>query len=155
MDGPNAAHNQYLIQRKEKKITNPNQKKNYVICFSRISVPYPQHLIAYQVVIGYHHYIISSLLLFCCCCSHLFGEKHRAVIMSLWSSVCKCLPSLRSHNIALQSLPPLAQRLPSGDTVTVFKYPVCPEWLILRRQLVRFHTLTMRSQPAETMMGFE
>lgn len=53
--------------------------------------------------------------------TNLFGEKHKAVIMSLWSNVCKCLPSFKSHNIALQSLPPLAHKLPSGDTVTVFK----------------------------------
>lgn len=51
----------------------------------------------------------------------LLGEKHNAVMMSLWSKVCKCLPSLRSHSMAFESLPPLAHKLPSGDTVTVFK----------------------------------
>lgn len=76
-------------------------------------------------------------------------------MMSLWSRVCKCFPSFKSQSIALQSLPPLAHREPSGDTVTVFKYPVCPEWLIFNRQFVRFQTLTMRSQPADTMIGLE
>jgi len=56
--------------------------------------------------------------------SNLFGEKHRLLIVSTWSRVYKCFPSLRSQSIALASLPPDAQREPSGDMVTVFKYPV-------------------------------
>merc|ERR1719318_604874 len=55
--------------------------------------------------------------------------------------------------MALASLPPEAQREPSGDMVTVFRYPVCPMWLVLSLQLVRFHTFTYLSHPAETMMG--
>ena len=51
-----------------------------------------------------------------------FGEKHNELIISPLSSVYKCFPSLRSHNIALPSRPPLAHNEPSGDTVTVFKY---------------------------------
>jgi hypothetical protein len=50
------------------------------------------------------------------------GEKHNELIISPLSSVYKCFPSLRSHNIALPSRPPLAHNEPSGDTVTVFKY---------------------------------
>ena len=50
------------------------------------------------------------------------GEKHKAFIVSPLSSVYKCFPSLRSHNIACPSRPPLAHNEPSGDTVTVFKY---------------------------------
>merc|ERR1719318_2429939 len=52
--------------------------------------------------------------------------------------------------MALASLPPEAQREPSGDMVTVFRYPM---WLVLSLQLVRFHTFTYLSHPAETMMG--
>merc|ERR1719318_2486485 len=55
--------------------------------------------------------------------------------------------------MALASLPPEAQREPSGDMVTVFRYPVCPMWLVLSLQLVRFHTFTYLSHPAETTMG--
>lgn len=53
--------------------------------------------------------------------SYLFGEKHRALITSLWSSVYRCLPSFRSHSIALASLPPDAHSEPSGETVTQFR----------------------------------
>ena len=56
--------------------------------------------------------------------------------------------------MALASLPPEAQRDPSGDMVTVLRYPVWPMWLVLSLQLVRFHTLTYLSQPQLTMMGF-
>ena len=38
------------------------------------------------------------------------------------------------------TLPPDAQREPSGDTVTQFRKQVCPKWLVFRRQLARFHT---------------
>jgi hypothetical protein len=34
---------------------------------------------------------------------YLFGEKHKAVMISLWSKVWRCLPSFKSHSIALQS----------------------------------------------------
>merc|ERR1719245_2961515 len=56
--------------------------------------------------------------------------------------------------MALASLPPEAQREPSGDMVTVLRYPVWPMWLVLSLQLVRFHTLTYLSHPQLTMMGF-
>merc|ERR1719357_2068505 len=50
---------------------------------------------------------------------YLFGLKVNVLMMSLLSSVYKCFPSLRSHSIALPSLPPEAHRDPSGETVTV------------------------------------
>merc|ERR1712133_161577 len=53
-----------------------------------------------------------------------FGLKVRVLIMSPPSRVYKCLPSFRSHSIAFPSLPPEAHKEPSGDTVTVFTYPV-------------------------------
>merc|ERR1712027_69596 len=74
-----------------------------------------------------------------------FGEKHSELMVSAW---------LRSQSMALASLPPEAQRDPSGDMVTVLRYPVWPMWLVLSLQLVRFHTLTYLSQPQLTMMGF-
>merc|ERR1712117_567939 len=40
-----------------------------------------------------------------------------------------------------------------GERVTVFKYPVCPIWLVFSLQLVKFHTLTYLSHPADTMIG--
>lgn len=52
---------------------------------------------------------------------YLLGEKQRAVMMSLWSRVWRCLPSFKSQSIAFMSLPPEAHREPSGETVTVFK----------------------------------
>lgn len=42
-------------------------------------------------------------------------------------------------------MPPEAQREPSGDTVTVFRYPVCPMWFVFSLQLARFHTWGGRS----------
>jgi hypothetical protein len=50
---------------------------------------------------------------------------------------------------------PEAHREPSGDTVTVLMYPVWPTRLVRSLQLVRFHTLTILSQPPDTMMGLE
>merc|ERR1719402_19518 len=32
---------------------------------------------------------------------YLLGEKVRALIVSWWSNVYRCFPSLRSHNMAL------------------------------------------------------
>lgn len=55
--------------------------------------------------------------------------------------------------MAVQSLPPDAQREPSGETVTVLRYPVWPTSLVRSLQLLRFHTLTTLSQPHETMRG--
>lgn len=42
------------------------------------------------------------------------------------------------------TFPPEAQREPSGDTVTVFRYPVWPMWLVFSLQLARFHTCYKR-----------
>lgn len=38
------------------------------------------------------------------------------------------------------TFPPEAHRDPSGDTVTVFRYPVWPMWLVFSLQFARFHT---------------
>merc|ERR1719309_713354 len=85
---------------------------------------------------------------------YLLGEKVRALIVSWWSRVYRCFPSLRSHNMALASFPPEAHRDPSGDMVTVLRHPVCPMWLVFSLQLVRFQTFTYLSHPADTIMGF-
>merc|ERR1719245_1115042 len=63
------------------------------------------------------------------------------------------LQLVRFHSIALPSLPPLAHSEPSGERVTVLRYPVWPMWLVFSLQLVRFHTLTYLSHPHDTMMG--
>merc|ERR1719253_360084 len=62
-------------------------------------------------------------------------------------------PSFKSQSIAVLSFPPLAAKEPSGETQTVFRYPVCPTRSLRSLQLVRFQTLTRRSQPEETMRG--
>lgn len=54
------------------------------------------------------------------------GLKHNELMIFPPSNVYRCFPSFKSHNIAFPSLPPDAQREPSGDTVTVLRYPVCP-----------------------------
>merc|ERR1719243_37170 len=84
---------------------------------------------------------------------YLLGEKVRLWMGSVLSKVYRCFPSLRSQSMALASLPPLAHREPSGDRVTVLRYPVWPMWLVFSLQLVRFHTLTYLSHPHDTMMG--
>lgn len=71
---------------------------------------------------------------------YLFGLKQRAFRMSPPSRVYKCFPSFKSHSMAIPSFPPDAHKEPSGDTVTQFRYPVCPKWLVFRRQFVRFQT---------------
>jgi len=45
-----------------------------------------------------------------------------------------------SSNNKQITFPPEAHRDPSGDTVTVFRYPVWPMWLVFSLQLARFHT---------------
>lgn len=40
------------------------------------------------------------------------------------------------------TLPPEAHREPSGETVTVFRYPVWPMWFVFSLQLAKFQTLT-------------
>ena len=57
--------------------------------------------------------------------------------------------------MATPSFPPDAHSEPSGETVTVLMYPVCPTRLVRSLQLVRFHTFTSLSQPPETMMGLD
>merc|ERR1719186_961184 len=84
---------------------------------------------------------------------YLLGEKVRALMVSEWSKVWRCFPSFKSQSIALASLPPDAQSDPSGDMVTVFREPVWPMWLVFSLQLVKVHTFTYLSQPAETMIG--
>lgn len=54
---------------------------------------------------------------------YLFGEKVSALIRSPASSEYKCLSSLRSQSIVTPSLPPEAQREPSGEIVIVDTYP--------------------------------
>merc|ERR1719412_2816590 len=66
---------------------------------------------------------------------YLLGEKVSPLMGSLWSRVYRCLPSFRSHSMALVSFPPEAQREPSGDMVTVLRYPLWPMWLVLSLQL--------------------
>ena len=95
---------------------------------------------------------------------YLLGLKQSEFRMSPPSSVYRCFPSFKSHSMAIPSLPPDAHREPSGDTVTQLRYPVCPIWFVLRRQLVRFQTLkelilkqfinshdTLESLPAENI----
>ena len=53
-----------------------------------------------------------------------FGLKHKELMMFPPSKVYKCFPSFKSQSIAFPSLPPDAHNEPSGETVTVFKYPV-------------------------------
>merc|ERR1719199_504771 len=53
----------------------------------------------------------------------------------------------------MPSLPPEAQRDPSGDTVTVLMYPVCPTRLLASFRVDRFQTLINLSHPAEMMIG--
>ncbi len=84
---------------------------------------------------------------------YLLGLKHKALIMSPASKEYKRFPSAKSHSIATPSLPPLAQREPSGDTVTVFMCPVWPMRLVRSLQSVNFHTFNSLSQPPETMIG--
>ena len=42
--------------------------------------------------------------------------------------------------MALPSFPPEAHSEPSGETVTVFKYPVWPMWFVFNLQFVKFQT---------------
>ena len=81
------------------------------------------------------------------------GLKVRACMMSPASKEYNLFPSAKSHNIATPSLPPLAHREPSGETVTVLMYPVCPAKVVRILQLVRFQTLTTLSHPPDTMIG--
>jgi hypothetical protein len=82
-----------------------------------------------------------------------FGEKTSPLIISPASSEYKRLPSLRSHNIAVLSLPPEAANDPSGLTHTVLRYPLCPTRSLRSLQFAKFHTLTKRSHPALTISG--
>jgi hypothetical protein len=49
---------------------------------------------------------------------YLVGEKIKALMVSPPSREYKCFPSFKSHNLTDPSLPPEAQREPSGETVT-------------------------------------
>ena len=55
--------------------------------------------------------------------------------------------------MAMPSLPPEAHREPSGDTVTVLRYPVWPLSVRLSRRLRMDVTHTSLSQPADTTWG--
>ena len=84
---------------------------------------------------------------------YLLGENTSEWMMSPASREYSLLPSVRSQSMAMPSLPPDAHREPSGETVTLFRYPLCPSRLVLNLQLARDQTLTTLSQPAETMTG--
>lgn len=84
---------------------------------------------------------------------YLVGLKTKLWMISPASREYKCFPSLRSHNMVVPSLPPLAQRDPSGETVTVFTYPVCPIKLVFNLQFCKFQTFTTLSHPPEMMTG--
>merc|ERR1719198_2804587 len=81
------------------------------------------------------------------------GLKVSALMVPPASREYKCLPSLTSHNIAVPSLPPEAQREPSGETVQVYTTPVWPTKFVRSLQLLKFQTLTSLSQPADTISG--
>lgn len=51
-------------------------------------------------------------------------------------------PSLHTHiaRTTQPTFPPEAQREPSGETVTQFKKPLCPKWLVFNLQFVKFQT---------------
>merc|ERR1719169_209862 len=55
--------------------------------------------------------------------------------------------------MAVPSLPPEAQRDPSGETVVKYTTPVWPTRFVRSLQLLRFQTLTSLSQPPDTMRG--
>merc|ERR1719311_1424122 len=63
------------------------------------------------------------------------------------------VPSFTSHNMAVPSLPPDAHREPSGLMDVLYTTPVWPTKLVRSLQLLKFHTFTSLSQPAETMSG--
>ena len=84
---------------------------------------------------------------------YLLGEKTREWMISPASREYSLLPSVRSQSMAMPSLPPDAHSEPSGETVTLFRYPLWPSRLVLNLQLERDHTLTTLSQPADTMTG--
>merc|ERR1719482_1875043 len=81
---------------------------------------------------------------------YLLGLKTRLWMISPASRLYRRLPSLRSQSMAVPSFPPEAQREPSGETQAVLRYPVWPMRSLRSLQLVRFQTLTRRSQPQET-----
>merc|ERR1719436_642267 len=55
--------------------------------------------------------------------------------------------------MAVPSLPPEAHNDPSGEIEVEYTTPVCPTRLVRSLQLLRFHTFTSLSQPADTMSG--
>merc|ERR1719217_659414 len=55
--------------------------------------------------------------------------------------------------MAVPSLPPEAQRDPSGEILVEYTTPVWPTRLVRSLQLLKFQTFTSLSQPAETMRG--
>lgn len=81
------------------------------------------------------------------------GEKLNAWMMSPPSSSYKCSPLFKSQSIAAPSLPPEAQREPSGEQQTVLRYPVWPSRLVNSFRFVRLQTFTTLSHPPDTMSG--
>merc|ERR1719487_1008141 len=77
----------------------------------------------------------------------------RALIVPPASNEYKCLPSLTSHSMAVPSLPPDAHNEPSGEIEVEYTTPVCPTRFVRNLQLLKFHTFTSLSQPAETISG--
>merc|ERR1719181_1516129 len=55
--------------------------------------------------------------------------------------------------MAVPSLPPEAHKEPSGEILVEYTTPVWPTKLVRNLQLLKFHTLTSLSHPAETMSG--
>merc|ERR1719440_1107142 len=55
--------------------------------------------------------------------------------------------------MAVPSFPPEAHKEPSGETVQVYTTPVWPTRFVRSLQLLKFHTFTSLSQPAETIKG--
>lgn len=59
-----------------------------------------------------------------------------------WHCHPKYIPITHTHTARTTqpTFPPEAQREPSGETVTQFKKPLCPKWLVFNLQFVKFQT---------------
>lgn len=75
--------------------------------------------------------------------SNSYSKNHSVLIIYIFFSK-KPLLFLRIHYLLCLknsiTFPPEAHSEPSGETVTVFRKPVCPMWLVFSLQLARFHT---------------
>jgi len=63
------------------------------------------------------------------------------------------LPSCNPQRWIVPSLPPEAHKEPSGATVTVLIYPVCPVKFDFSLQFVKLQTFTTLSHPPDTIKG--